>query len=264
MTAASLDVSQVGVTLGGRRVLTDVSFTVRPGEVVGVVGPNGSGKSTLLRTIAGVLGPTTGRVCIDGADVAATPPRRLARTLAAVLQDTTGDFDLTAQDVVAMGRACYQRFFEPEQSHDREIVLDAMEQVGVTHLKRRRFALMSGGERQRVLIARALAQQPRLLVMDEPTNHLDVRHQFDALALPRALGVTAVIALHDLNLAAHFCDEVHVLAGGRQTRSGPPADVLTPDLLATVYQVTGSVETNPTTGRPHVVFDPDPRTRADW
>lgn len=258
MTAAHLEVSGVDASLGGRRVLADVSLTARPGRVVGIVGPNGSGKSTLLRTIVGVLRPTAGSVRVDGVDVASTPPRRLARTVAAVLQDTTGDFDLTARDVVAMGRSCHQRSFQFEHADDRRVVLDAMGLVGVAHLERRRFAALSGGERQRVLIARAVAQQPRLLVMDEPTNHLDIRNQFDALALPRSLGVTAVIALHDLNLAAHFCDDIHVLDNGRQVRSGPPAHVLTPELVTSVYDVAATVNAHARTGRPYVVFDPGP------
>nr|WP_042197380.1 ABC transporter ATP-binding protein [Kibdelosporangium sp. MJ126-NF4]CEL22923.1 ABC transporter (iron.B12.siderophore.hemin), ATP-binding component [Kibdelosporangium sp. MJ126-NF4]CTQ90062.1 ABC transporter (iron.B12.siderophore.hemin), ATP-binding component [Kibdelosporangium sp. MJ126-NF4] len=253
---ARVDVEQVSVDLGGRRVVHDVSFTVEPGAVVGVVGPNGSGKSTLLRAVIGILSPGTGSVRIDGRDVATTRPRERAGVLAAVLQDATSDFDLTTDDVVMMGRACHKRPFERDDARDRTIVADALAAVGAADLAARRFAFLSGGERQRVLIARAIAQQPRVLVMDEPTNHLDLRHQFDVLALPRKLGVTAVVALHDLNLAAHYCDEIHVLHHGRQSRSGTPEHVLNPATLAEVYGVSAAVAPHPVTGRPHITIDP--------
>ncbi|ALG11846.1 ABC transporter ATP-binding protein [Kibdelosporangium phytohabitans] len=256
---ARVEVEHVGVDLGGKRVVHDVSFTVEPGAVVGVVGPNGSGKSTLLRAVIGILTPATGSVRVDGRDVAKTKPRDRASVLAAVLQDTTGDFDLTVDDVVMMGRACYKKPFEADDARDRTAVADALAAVGAADLAARRFAFLSGGERQRVLIARAIAQQPRVLVMDEPTNHLDLRHQFDVLALPRALGITAVIALHDLNLAAHYCDEIHVLHHGRQSRSGPPGYVLDPAVLADVYGVAAAVAPHPVTGRPHITIDPGGR-----
>lgn len=251
-----VEVEHVSVELGGRRVVHDVSFTAEPGAVIGVVGPNGSGKSTLLRAMIGILRPATGTVRVDGRDVATTKARERAGVLAAVLQDTTGDFDLTVDDVVMMGRACYKRPFERDDAHDRAVVAEALAAVDAADLAARRFAFLSGGERQRVLIARAIAQQPRVLVMDEPTNHLDLRHQFDVLALPRKLGVTAVVALHDLNLAAHYCDEIQVLHHGRQSRSGTPGDVLDAGTLSEVYGVAAAVTPHPVTGRPHITVDP--------
>jgi iron complex transport system ATP-binding protein len=254
--SARLHVDGVSVALGGRVVVHDVSLTAEPGQVVGVVGPNGSGKSTLLRAILGILAPVSGTVRVDGADVTRTRPRARARTLAAVLQDAPGEVDLSVEEVVLMGRACHKRPFQPDDADDRRIVAEALAAVGTGELARRPFARLSGGERQRVLIARAIAQQPRLLVMDEPTNHLDLRHQFAALALPRRLGTTAVLALHDLNLAAHYCDTVHVLHQGRQWGAGPPERVLRPDTLAAVYGVTATVTPHPATGRPHIAYDP--------
>ncbi|MCE7010350.1 ABC transporter ATP-binding protein [Kibdelosporangium philippinense] len=253
---ARVEVSGVSVELGGRPVLRDVSLDAKPGEVVGIVGPNGSGKSTLLRAMIGILQPSAGNVRIDGLDVLKTKARDRARILAAVLQDATGDFDLTVQDVVMMGRACYKKAFERDNDRDRTVVADALAAVDAGDLKDRQFAFLSGGERQRVLIARAIAQQPRVLVMDEPTNHLDLRHQFDALALPRKLGVTAVIALHDLNLAAHYCDQLHLLHHGSQVRSGTPEEVFDSATLAEVYGVAGVVTSHPVTGRPHIMLDP--------
>lgn len=256
MSAARLQAQQVSVRLGGRLVVDAVSLSADPGQVVGVVGPNGCGKSTLLRALVGILEPAAGRVYLDGMNLADLSSRELARNVATVLQDAAGDFDLRAHDVAAMGRAPFKRMFQRDDAADAAIVDQALELVGAAPLRWQPFALMSGGERQRVLIARALAQQPRLLVLDEPTNHLDIRHQFDALALPRRLGVTAVVALHDLNLAAHYCDVIHVLMRGRVVCAGPPADVLTPGLLAEVYGVVGSVGPHPVTGRAQVSFDP--------
>lgn len=256
MTGARLDADRLCVELGGRRILHEVSVRAEPGQVIGIVGPNGCGKSTLLRSLVRILRPTSGSIHIDGVDVQTIPVRQSARTVAAVLQDVTGDFDLRARDVAAMGRSPYKRMFQGDGAADERIVDDALRMVGVGHLSDRPIASMSGGERQRVLIARALAQQPRLLVLDEPTNHLDVRHQFDVLALPAALGITAVVALHDLNLAAHFCDVVHVLDGGREVCCGPPGEVLTTELLAQVYRVAASVRPHPDTGRPQVNYDP--------
>jgi len=155
-----------------------------------------------------------------------------------------------------MGRAPYKRIFQGDNASDEEIIANSLELVDATHLIDRPFALMSGGERQRVLVARALAQQPSLLVMDEPTNHLDIRHQFDVLALPGELGITAVIALHDLNLAAHYCDVIAVLHNGTQVTAGAPDIVLTAELVAEVYGVTAVVGPHPATGRPQVSYDP--------
>ncbi|MGE2714399.1 ABC transporter ATP-binding protein [Mycolicibacterium litorale] len=257
MRAVRLAAENVSVCLDGRRVVDAVSLSAEPGQVVGVVGPNGCGKSTLLRALVGILKPAAGQVVLDGVDIATLGIRELARTVATVLQDGASDFDLRAHDVVAMGRAPFKRMFQRDDCADEAIVKQSLELVGGGHLMRQPFALMSGGERQRVLIARALAQQPRLLVLDEPTNHLDIRHQFDALALPRRLGITAVIALHDLNLAAHYCDVIHVLDRGRSVCSGPPEQVLTPEMLAAVYGVVCTVGPHPVTGRPQVSFDPD-------
>nr|ABP46355.1 ABC transporter related protein [Mycolicibacterium gilvum PYR-GCK] len=263
MTAARLSTAGLCVDLGGRRIVEDVSMDVPAGRVVGIVGPNGCGKSTLLRTLGGILRPASGVVSIDGTDIATLGARQLARTVAAVLQDSAGDFDLRVRDVVLMGRSPYKRMFEGDNASDIRIVGDSLALVDAAHLEDRPFPLLSGGERRRVLVARALAQQPHLLLMDEPTNHLDVRHTFDVLALPATLGVTAVIALHDLNLAAQYCDVIHVLRNGRQVAAGSPADVLTADLLGDVWEVRATVQPHPDTGRPHIYFDPRRRVTEE-
>ncbi|MFJ3921818.1 ABC transporter ATP-binding protein [Streptomyces sp. NPDC090022] len=248
----SLDVDDVSVVLGGRTLVDRVSLRAAAGEVVGLVGPNGAGKSTLLRTFYRALRPTSGRILLDGRDVWQMPGRSLARSLAAVLQETAGDFQLTVYDVVAMGRTPHKKAFAGDDRADRAVIAESLAELDVTALRHAPFDRLSGGEKQRVLIARALAQRAGTLVLDEPTNHLDLRHQLDVLRLVHRLGVTAVIALHDLNLAAAFCDRICVLDGGRLVAEGAPGEVLTADLLAEVYRIEAEVTPHARTGIPQV------------
>ncbi|MFE1869303.1 ABC transporter ATP-binding protein [Streptomyces sp. NPDC059496] len=255
----ALDAEDVTVVVNGRTLVDRVSLHVAPGEVLALVGPNGAGKSTLLRTFYRVLRPTSGHVLLDGEDVWRMPGKRLAQRLSAVLQETAGDFELSVYEVVAMGRTPHKRAFAGDDAHDREIITGSLEELDVAALAHAPFDRLSGGEKQRVLIARALAQRTGTMVLDEPTNHLDLRHQLDALRLVRRVGVTAVIALHDLNLAASFCDRICVLDGGRVVATGTPQEVLTRDLLAEVYRVEAEVSRHPGTGIPQVTVVPEVR-----
>jgi len=250
----TLDIDGVSVVVDGTPLVNQVSLTVSAGEMVGLVGPNGAGKSTLLRTVYRALRPTSGRVLLDGTDVWRMPGKRLARHLAAVLQEHAGDFELTVYEVVAMGRTPHKRPFAGDDADDRAIVTAALSELDAADLAEAPFERLSGGEKQRVLIARALAQRAGTMVLDEPTNHLDLRHQLDALRLVRRLGVTAVVALHDLNLAASFCDRLCVMEAGRVVADGAPRDVLTPALLADVYRVEADVIEHPRTGLPQVTL----------
>ncbi|MFD7061240.1 ABC transporter ATP-binding protein [Streptomyces sp. NPDC059906] len=254
---AELRVDGVTLTAGARHLVRDVSLTARPGETIGLVGPNGSGKSSLLRTVYRVLRPDTGQVRVDGDDAWALPVRQLARTVAAVVQDSAADFDLAVREVVAMGRTPHKRLLAGDTPEDAGLIDHALLAVDAVHLADRPFDRLSGGERQRVLIARALAQQPSLLVLDEPTNHLDIRHQLSVLSTLRRLSTTVLLALHDLNLAAYYCDRLYVLHAGEVTATGPPAEILTPRLLAEVYGVAAEVATHPRTGAPQVTFLPE-------
>ncbi|MEU8785333.1 ABC transporter ATP-binding protein [Streptomyces sp. NPDC048637] len=256
MTATELAVESVTLTAGAHHLVRAVSLTARPGEVVGLVGPNGSGKSSLLRAVYRVLRPDAGCIRVDGADAWSLPVRRLARTLAAVVQESGADFDLTVREVVAMGRTPHKRLLDGDTAEDARLIASALESVDAAGLADRPFDRLSGGERQRALIARALAQQPSLLVLDEPTNHLDIRHQLEVLGILRQLPATVLVALHDLNLAAYYCDHLYVLRDGEVTASGPPASVLTPELLAEVYGVAAEVVVHARTGAPQVTFLP--------
>ena len=233
------------VTVAG--IISDITLHASD-EVVGIVGPNGSGKSTTLRCVYRALKPTTGTVLLDGADV--HKRQNIARDLAALTQESQVEFDFTVTEVVEMGRLPHDR-----SPRDADVVASALDTVDVAHLASRSFLSLSGGERQRVLIARALAQEPRVLVLDEPTNHLDIRHQLEVLSLTRGLGVTVLTVLHDLNLAASYCDRLYVLDEGALVASGTPEEVLTPDLIAKVFHVTAHVVRHPTTGVPQLLFD---------
>nr|WP_189867393.1 ABC transporter ATP-binding protein [Streptomyces poonensis] len=256
MPATDLALDSVTLTAGARHLVKDVTLTARPGETIGLVGPNGSGKSSLLRAVYRVLRPDTGQVLVDGTNAWSLPVRQLARTVAAVVQEPGADVDLTVREVVAMGRTPHKRLLDGDTPEDAELIESALRSADATHLAARPFDRLSGGERQRVLIARALAQQPSLLVLDEPTNHLDIRHRLAILGTLRRLPATVLVALHDLNLAAYYCDRLYVLHDGEITASGPPAEVLTAPLLARVYGVTAEVAIHPRTGAPQVTFVP--------
>ncbi|AWZ09677.1 MULTISPECIES: ABC transporter ATP-binding protein [unclassified Streptomyces] len=259
---AELAVEAVRYEIDGQPLLHGIDLTARPGETVGVVGPNGSGKTTLLRCVYGTLRPTGGRVLLDGADTASLGVKDRARRVAVVPQDAAGAFGLTVREVVAMGRSPHKRFWEQDGPEDARRVGEALETVGAAALAGRRFDELSGGERQRALVARALVQDPGLLALDEPTNHLDIRYQLEILGLVRALPATALLVLHDLNLAAMYCDRLYVLADGRVAASGTPAQVLTEALLTEVYGVRTRVGSHPTAGVPNIVYVPEDGERA--
>ena len=250
----SLIAEHVSWRRGGALVVDDVSLAPKPGSVVGLLGPNGSGKSSLLRLLQGIAKPDEGRVLLDGSDIRHRGRREVARTVAAVTQHATTEVDLTVRDVVRLGRTPHASLWGAGGARDDDIVDAAIAQAGLTEKADARWHTLSGGEQQRTQIARALAQEPRELLLDEPTNHLDIRHQLELLSLVRSLPVTVVVALHDLNLAAMFCDEVLVMAAGRAVAAGAPADVLTDGLIEEVYGVRCRVTVE--AGRPTIAFAP--------
>ena len=239
-----------------RAVLDGLGLDVRRGEFAGIIGPNGSGKTTFLRSVYRVLKPDAGLITLDGDDVWQLSTRAAAQRTAVVLQESPGDFEFTAQEMVFMGRTPHKGVLDRETAEDQRIVSDALARVGMTDFAGRAFSTLSGGEKQRVLIARALAQQARFLILDEPTNHLDIRYQLEILDLVKSLGVTTLAALHDLNLAAAYCDQLFAIEAGRVVQSGTPEEVLTPTLLRQVFGVGAHVRPDPQTGRPHLTFFP--------
>jgi iron complex transport system ATP-binding protein len=238
-----LAIDGVRWAVSGRRILDGASLTVEPGEFVGLLGPNGSGKTSLLRCVYRALRPDGGAITLDGRDLRAIPAREVARRVAVLLQDTSGEFGYTVEETVALGRTPHKRLLEPTDREDEAIVAAALARVGATGLAWRELTTLSGGERQRVLLARALAQEPRLLLLDEPTSHLDLRYQIELLSLVRGLELTTLAVLHDVNLAAAYCDRIALFDAGCVVACGPPATVLTPALLRQVYGVEAAVAT---------------------
>lgn len=252
------DLRAHGLTVrrGTRAVLAGVDLDVPAGSTIGLVGPNGSGKSSLLRTLYRVLQPDSGVVRVGGADVwRDLTARGLARTVAVVGQEHPTEFAFTVREVVNTGRTPHHRLGGGGRT-DAAVVADALDRVGMLDHAGRPFAELSGGEKQRVLLGRALAQQPTLLVLDEPTNHLDIRAQLELMELIGGLGVTTVMAVHELTLAAAYCDRIHLIDRGRVVAHGPTREVLAGPLLPRVFGVRVHCGDHPLTGRLQLSFAP--------
>jgi len=243
---------------GERTVLQGVQLEVRPGEVLALVGPNGAGKTTLLRALARLLRPRGGAVLLEGQDAWSLGPRAFARRVALAPQALSGtEWPLTVEEAVALGRAPHRGWFLPLSPQDRRAVAQVLEDLGLTHLRTRPLTALSGGELRRVVLARALAQEPRYLLLDEPTAYLDLRGQAEVLARLQGLahrqGLGVAVTLHDLNQAALCADRVALLSGGQVVAEGTPEEVFQPDLLARVYGVPVGVARHPFYPTPLVV-----------
>ncbi len=253
-------IDDLSFAIDGQPILSEVSATIPRGAVVGLLGPNGAGKSTLLRLIAGIETPDAGAVHVGGAAVASLSRRDAARRIALLEQNSSPGVDLTVEQVVLLGRIPHRSGVLGSfgGADDRRVAADALAAVGSSSLADRAWHTLSGGQQQRVQIARALAQEPTLLLLDEPTNHLDVSAQLSLMSLVstrmRALGLTAVAALHDLNLAAAYCDHVVLLDAGRLVASGSPSEVLTAETITAVYGVEVDIVPHPRGGHPVIVF----------
>ena len=232
---------RIGWAPRGTALLSGVTLDAAPGSMVGLLGPNGSGKSSLLRVLGGLQKPDTGRVRLDGVDRGRIPRRALARRLAMVTQHAPSDVDMTVLDVLLLGRIPHRPLLAAVSAVDLDRAESALAEAGLSGFGPRRWASLSGGERQRADIARALLQEPDVLLLDEPTNHLDIRHQLDLLEDLSRAPITVVVALHDLALAAQYCDRIVLLAGGRVIAAGAPPEVLTPARIEEVFGVGAEV-----------------------
>ncbi|MGV8079311.1 MAG: ABC transporter ATP-binding protein [Syntrophales bacterium] len=237
-------------------VLRDVSLDVEHGAFLGILGPNGSGKTTLLNLIDGILAPREGRVLLEGADAASLDRNELARIVAVVPQDSPLIFPFTVQEIVLMGRAPHLGRWRFEGKQDFEIARNAMERTGTLPLAGRPMSALSGGERQRVFIARALAQEPRILLLDEPTSNLDIRHQsafFGLVAeLNRTQGLTVIAVSHDINLASLYCRRIVLLKDGTVHGEGRPEEIISEESIRNVFGVPVRVDRHPQTGKPRI------------
>ncbi|GAA4677911.1 ABC transporter ATP-binding protein [Gordonia humi] len=231
----------VGWSAGRRTILSDVDLRVSPGEVVGLIGPNGSGKSSLLRLLAGLRRPATGTVFLDGTAIGSLPRRTVAQSVAFVEQAATTDQNPTVSDVLELGRTPHRRSWTVGSARDRKIIETVARETEIDGMLDEHYGSLSGGERQRVQIARAFVQEPQVMIFDEPTNHLDIKYQLSLMELVAAhvadTDASAIIALHDLNLATMFCDRIVVLSAGRVVGEGPPSQTITESMIGDVFGV---------------------------
>ena len=255
-----LQIKQVSFSYLNGLVLHNVDLAIQPGEIVGLLGPNGSGKTTLIKLASGVLKPGQGEIRLDGFSVSQLSRKSIARIMTVVPQQFHTPFAFTVEEIVMLGRTPFIRTFAGESAADKEAVKTALEKVGISELVKRRFDELSGGERQKAILAMALAQQPKLLLLDEPTVHLDITHQVEILELVRNLnveqGLTVVAAMHDLNMASLYFNRLVLLKEGRVMADGTPAEVLTEDKIREVFSTSVRVEPHPVTGVPHIVVMP--------
>jgi len=241
----------------GRKVLDQVSFDVKPGEILGIIGPNGSGKSTILKALTGVIHPWQGAILLNDKKIEQYTRREVARFLSFVSQENLTIFNYSALDIVLMGRFPHLKRFEMESEKDLRIVEEAMQETDTIDFKDRDINELSTGERQRVFIARALAQKPQVLMLDEPTSHLDIGHQTKIMDLLEELNhkqnLTIITVLHDLNLAAEYCQRLMLINEGQVIKLGTPSEVLDYELIEKTYQTTVVTKENPITGKPLVI-----------
>ena len=240
---------------GGNQVqaLSCVNFSVEEGEYVAIMGESGSGKTTLLNIMAALDKPTEGAVYLDGKALEGYSFKQSARRVAVVAQHNYYNFDFSVQDVVLMGRAPHKRALDRDNARDYQMAAQALETVGMSAFAGRSFSTLSGGEQQRVILARALAQDTPCLILDEPTNHLDIKYQLQLMDIVKGLDRTVVAAIHDLNIAALYCDRLYAIKGGEIVGSGTPKEVLTPDFIRQVYEVDAKTYTDET-GQLHILY----------
>lgn len=224
-------------TRGSRTILDGIDITAHDGRVLGLVGPNGSGKTTLLRCLFGSLTPDSGTVLIDSTPLRELNKKELAHDLSVVTQEHESDLPVSIAELVMLGRLPYLGLTGRPTEEDEFIVEESLKSVGALHLATREFSALSGGEKQRALIARGLAQRARHILLDEPTNHLDIRFQYDIMDLVSTLPCAIIVVLHDLNLAARYCDDLLVLHEGRLVTCGPTEEVLVPEVIEPVYRL---------------------------
>lgn len=242
---------------GEKDVLRGIHASVRRGEFAALIGSNGAGKSTLLKCISGLMQPRSGKITICGRDNAALKPKERARLVAVVPQSYSVEYDFTVEDVVAMGRYAYQSFGKRESREDAAAVQNAMEVTNTLEFRKRLYNELSGGEKQRVILARALAQQPEILLLDEPTSALDIHHQTEVMELitqlNRTEGLTVLAVLHDVNMASRYCCRMILLRDGRIAADGEPSAVITKKNMEALYRMKLLIRENPLFHKPEIV-----------
>jgi iron complex transport system ATP-binding protein len=263
MAVTRLEINNLQFSYTDTVTIEDITINIQKGEFIGIIGPNGCGKSTILKNIYRALTPDAGSITLDGESIFRMRYRETALKLAVVGQENEVSFDFLVEEIVAMGRSPHKKLFDPDTAEDAQIVRHALEHLGMADMAKRNYRNLSGGEKQRVLIARVIAQESDFLILDEPTNHLDISYQlqiFDFVKRRSAeTGVTVLSAIHDLNMAALYCDRLYVMKEGRIVLSGTPEEVLTRDVILSIYGVRCDTSIHPATGKIIIAYIPEVR-----
>jgi iron complex transport system ATP-binding protein len=253
-----IQAENVRMVYEGRTVLDEISFSVRRGECVGIIGPNGSGKSTLLKLLSGIEDVTSGRIDVNGKPIRKYPRKELAKWLAVLQQESLPPVGFTVREVVEMGRYPFQNWLGQEKDEYQSLIDTILEKMGLSHLSDRHLEQLSGGERQRVALGKTMAQKPKLLMLDEPTTYLDIGHQIHLMDRIREWQLdekmTVIAVLHDLNLAALYCDRLLLLHNGRVIKEGPPEEILQAGLIEQVYGTAPAVLWHPVYHIPQIIL----------
>lgn len=252
-----LEIDGLSFSYGDETAIEDIAINVKKGEFIGIIGPNGSGKSTILKNLYRALTPNTGTAVLDGENLLKMSYKKSAQKMAVVGQENEIPFDFTASEIVAMGRTPHKKLFDADTAEDLYMTHHALEHVGLQNMENRDFRDLSGGEKQRVIIARAVAQESDFWLLDEPTNHLDIGYQMQIFDFIKRLDVTVLAAIHDLNMASLYCDRIYVLKNGKIVLSGTPTEILTSENIRDVYGVRCTVEIHPITKKPSITFLPE-------
>lgn len=249
-----LKVENLKFNIDKKEILKDISFEVPRGSFVGIIGPNGCGKSTLLKNIYRLYKPSSGKITLDNKDLTKMKDKDCAKEIAVLAQESNSQFDFTVEQIVKMGRYPYKSIFEDYSKSDLQMVKDTLEKVGLNNYSNRSFSNLSGGEKQRTLIARALVQNTDFLILDEPTNHLDIGYQIQLMDLIKSLNITTLSAIHDMNMASMYCDYLIVMKNGQIKDFGKVKDVITPEMLKEIFGVNAYVGINPINNKLQVSF----------
>lgn len=244
-----LHVKDLEIMIGQEAIVKSISFQTQKQQFVGIIGANGCGKSTMLKGIYKGIKPLAGSVFLDDLDLLAVSEKKVAQKLGVVNQFNELNFDLSVFQMVLLGRTPHKKLLESDTQADIEIVMDALAKTNLTDYSERSFLSLSGGEKQRVILARTIAQQPSYMILDEPTNHLDIRYQLEILSCVKNLGIGVLAALHDLELAAHYCDYIYAMKQGKIIAEGKPEELFTAELIEEIYAVKCTIYQNPVTNR---------------
>lgn len=251
-----LKIENLSFEIDATKILNNINFEIKKGEFVGIIGPNGCGKSTLLKNIYNILTPTYGSIFIDNRSIDNFSSKELAQKISTLTQHSGGDFDFSIIDIVLMGRYAHSSMFSSTSKKDLEIAEKSLDKVGLSHFKNRSFLSLSGGEQQRVMIARAIAGENDFYILDEPTNHLDIRYQLEIMDIMKSLDITMFSAIHDMNIAATYCDKLILLEEGNIVSIGTPTEVLSKENFKDVFGVEVYLSTNPYTNKLAINYIP--------